>query len=82
MIRGGRASCHRVSLTIFAVAVCVVAAALLTAQIRTNFALSITSESMTAMWVARERALFKKHGLEMQYTFALATSETFAESET
>jgi len=38
-----------------------------TAQIKTNFASSITSESMTPMWVARERGLFKKHGLDMQY---------------
>src|SRR3989337_3656470 len=37
------------------------------AQIKSNFASSIDSESMTAMWVARERGLFKKHGLEMQY---------------
>jgi NitT/TauT family transport system substrate-binding protein len=37
------------------------------AQIKSNFASSITSESMTPMWVARERGLFKKHGLEMQY---------------
>ena len=37
------------------------------AQIKSNFASSITSESMSAMWVARERGLFKKHGLEMQY---------------
>jgi len=37
------------------------------AQIKSTFASSITSESMTAMWVARERGLFKKHGLEMQY---------------
>jgi len=37
------------------------------AQTRTNFASSVTSESMTPMWVARERGLFKKHGLEMQY---------------
>jgi NitT/TauT family transport system substrate-binding protein len=37
------------------------------AQIKTNFASSITSESMAAVWVARERGLFKKHGLDMQY---------------
>ena len=37
------------------------------AQTRTNFASSVTSESMTPMWVARDRGLFKKHGLEMQY---------------
>ena len=36
-------------------------------QTRTNFASSVTSESMTAVWVARERGLFKKHGLDMQY---------------
>jgi len=34
---------------------------------RTNFASSVTSESMTAVWVAREKGLFKKHGLDMQY---------------
>jgi len=37
------------------------------AQTRSNFASSITSESMTPMWVARDRGLFKKHGLDMQY---------------
>lgn len=37
------------------------------AQVKTNFASSITSESMAAVWVARERGLFKKHGLDMQY---------------
>ena len=26
---------------------------------------SVTSESMTAVWVARERGLFKRHGLDM-----------------
>lgn len=36
-------------------------------QIKTTFASSITSESMTPMWVARERGLFRKHGLDMQY---------------
>lgn len=37
------------------------------AQLKTTFASSITSESMTPMWVARDRGLFKKHGLDMQY---------------
>jgi NitT/TauT family transport system substrate-binding protein len=37
------------------------------AQTRTNLAGSVTSESMTALWVARDRGLFKKHGLEMQF---------------
>jgi NitT/TauT family transport system substrate-binding protein len=41
--------------------------ALTAAQSKTNFASSVTSESMTPMWVARERGLFKKHGLDMQY---------------
>lgn len=39
----------------------------LPAQIKTNFASSITSESMAGVWVARDRGLFKKYGLEMQY---------------
>ena len=39
----------------------------LTAQTRSYLAGSVTSESMTALWVARERGLFKKHGLDMQY---------------
>ena len=39
----------------------------LDAQTRTNLAGSVTSESMTVLWVARDRALFKKHGLDMQF---------------
>jgi NitT/TauT family transport system substrate-binding protein len=39
----------------------------LAAQTRTNLAGSVTSESMTALWVARDRGLFKKHGIDMQY---------------
>jgi NitT/TauT family transport system substrate-binding protein len=34
---------------------------------RTNLAGSVTSETMTALWVARDRGLFKKHGLDMQF---------------
>ena len=37
------------------------------AQTKTNFASSVTSESMTAVWVARDRGLFRKHGLDMQF---------------
>ena len=37
------------------------------AQTRTNLAGSVTSESMTALWVARDRGLFKKHGIDMQF---------------
>ena len=40
---------------------------LLNAQIKSNLSSSVTSESMTAVWVARERGLFKKHGLDMQF---------------
>jgi NitT/TauT family transport system substrate-binding protein len=39
----------------------------LSAQIRSNFASSITSESMAAVWVAKDRSLFKKYGLDVQY---------------
>ena len=37
------------------------------AQTRSNFASSITSESMASVWVARQLGLFKKYGLETQY---------------
>jgi NitT/TauT family transport system substrate-binding protein len=37
------------------------------AQVKSNLSSSVTSESMTAVWVARERGLFKKHGLDMQF---------------
>lgn len=39
----------------------------LVAQTRSNFASSITSESMAAVWIARHLGLFKKHGIETQY---------------
>ena len=67
MIRGSRLRCHRILLTVPAVAVCGVAPCAATAQTRINFASSLTSESMRAVWVARERGLFKKHVLDMQY---------------
>jgi NitT/TauT family transport system substrate-binding protein len=34
--------------------------------IRTNFASSITSESMAVVWVAKERGFFQKYGLDVQ----------------
>ncbi len=37
------------------------------AQTKSNLSSSVTSESMTHVWVARERGLFKKYGLEMQF---------------
>jgi NitT/TauT family transport system substrate-binding protein len=38
-----------------------------TAQIRSNLSSSVTSETMTHVWVARDRGLFKKHGIDMQF---------------
>jgi NitT/TauT family transport system substrate-binding protein len=38
-----------------------------TAQIKSNLSSSVTSESMTHVWVARERGLFKKYGIDMQF---------------
>ncbi len=67
MVRGSPLRCRRFFLTVLAVAVYLWAPLAAHAQSRTNFASSITSESMTAVWVARERGLFKKYGLEMQY---------------
>lgn len=37
------------------------------AQIKSNLSSSVTSESMTHVWVARERGLFKKYGVDMQF---------------
>lgn len=39
----------------------------LSAQTKSNFASSITSESMASVWVARHLGLFKKYGVESQY---------------
>ena len=36
-------------------------------QIKSNLSSSVTSESMTHVWVARDRGLFKKYGLEVEY---------------
>jgi NitT/TauT family transport system substrate-binding protein len=48
-------------------ALVVVAPARTAAQIKSNFASSVTSESMAAVWVARDRGLFKKYGLDAQF---------------
>ncbi len=50
----------------------------LEAQIKSNLASSVTSESMAAVWVARERGLFKKHGVEMQFILMPRNSLTVA----
>jgi len=65
MVRGSSSRCRRAFLTILAVAVCVVASVSATAQTATHFASGIRSESVTTCGVARERGLFKKHGLNM-----------------
>jgi ABC-type nitrate/sulfonate/bicarbonate transport system substrate-binding protein len=40
---------------------------LLQAQTRSNYACSITSESMASIWMAKELKLFKKYGLDTQF---------------
>ena len=37
------------------------------AQVKSYLSSSVTSESMTHVWVARERGLFKKYGVDMQF---------------
>jgi len=36
-------------------------------QTKSNLSSSVTSESMTHVWVARDRGLFKKYGIDMQF---------------
>jgi ABC-type nitrate/sulfonate/bicarbonate transport system substrate-binding protein len=38
-----------------------------TANVKTNFAGAMTSDSITAVWVAKEQGIFQKHGLDLQY---------------
>lgn len=37
------------------------------AQVKSYLSSSVTSESMTHVWVARDRGLFKRHGIDMQF---------------
>ena len=37
------------------------------ALVKTNFAGAMTSDSITAVWVAKELGMFQKHGLDVQY---------------
>jgi sulfonate transport system substrate-binding protein len=37
------------------------------ATVKTNFAGAMTSDSITAVWVANEQGIFRKHGLDLQY---------------
>ena len=37
------------------------------ATVKTNFAGAMTSDSITAVWVAKEQGIFQKHGLDLQY---------------
>jgi ABC-type nitrate/sulfonate/bicarbonate transport system substrate-binding protein len=60
-------SAFRVSLFLAGILVPLCAAQFVDAQVKSNLSSSVTSESMTAVWVARERGLFKKHGLDMQF---------------
>jgi ABC-type nitrate/sulfonate/bicarbonate transport system substrate-binding protein len=43
------------------------APAFVAAQTKSYLSSSVTSESMAHVWVARERGLFKKHGVDMQF---------------
>ena len=45
---------------------------------RSNFASSVTSESMTALWIARERGLFNKYGLDVQFILMPRSAVTVA----
>src|SRR5512134_3697573 len=45
---------------------------------RSYFASSITSESMAALWVARERGFFNKHGLDVQFVLMPRSAVTIA----
>src|SRR5262245_34631760 len=60
-------SAFRVSLLLAGLLVPLGTAQSVGAQVKSNLSSSVTSESMTAVWVARERGLFKKHGLDMQF---------------
>src|SRR5207237_5430621 len=64
---GGKVNHHRLSFLWLAMVVFLIPTARVGAQTKTNFASSVTSESMTAVWVARDRGLFRKHGLDMQF---------------
>lgn len=58
------------SLVLLAIAVVVAtvcAPRAVTAQTKSNLSSSVTSETMTHVWVARERGLFKKYGVDMQF---------------
>lgn len=45
---------------------------------RTYFASSVTSESMAALWVAKDRGLFNKYGLEVQFILMPRSAVTIA----
>ena len=38
-----------------------------TASVKTNFAGAMTSDSITAVWVAKDQGIFQKYGLDLQY---------------
>jgi NitT/TauT family transport system substrate-binding protein len=45
---------------------------------RSNFASSVTSESMTVLWIAKERGLFNKYGLDVQSVLMPRSAVTLA----
>jgi ABC-type nitrate/sulfonate/bicarbonate transport system substrate-binding protein len=48
------------------------------AQVKSFLASSVTSESMATVWVARDRGLFKKHGIDMDFVLMPRNSLTVA----
>ena len=45
---------------------------------RTYFASSVTSESMSALWVAKDRGFFNKYGLDVQFILMPRSAITIA----
>jgi NitT/TauT family transport system substrate-binding protein len=45
---------------------------------RSYFASSVTSESMSALWIARERGFFNKYGLDVQFVLMPRSAVTLA----
>jgi NitT/TauT family transport system substrate-binding protein len=68
----------RLALALFAVVFCGASMSEAASAMRSYFASSITSESMTGLWVARERGFFAKHGLDVQFVLMPRSAVTIA----
>jgi NitT/TauT family transport system substrate-binding protein len=67
-----------VALALWVGVVCGGSAAQAAGATRSYFASSITSESMAALWIARERGFFAKHGLDVQFILMPRSAVTIA----